>query len=585
MLCNTAIFYDIENLLAMFNSKSNSTVNLGVIHQRVLSLERVNGVSIQRAYTDWSSPIPKHLREVILQVGIEPIQVFNATPYDKVKNASDINLIIDVIDTIAKHPEIENYVIASGDGIFAYLAKKLHEHGKFVIGCGIEAISSALFRGACDYFISLERHEMQQVTTKKVVAKNTPTDTVILAENNNNSKAISKKEHMKAKVLAKQDSQGKTQVPELAKEIPPNIQTPLAEKVENQIEASTLVIPLKLPKSRYTEAVVQANIEVFRDKGDSAGCFHVIRNLVEAAFSDSTKDLLSMELSIFMMYVNHYIPNFKPSKHGFKGVGELMRLILTNSPYCTYTHDKEENIVRIGLRSNVESTSTIVEDIEGLIFMLHDGRKYHSVFDIPADEPFIYTIPQVAPPQKIVPVAQEVQKIQEPQKTQPVQPVQKTQKQKNPSKKTVPKAETITKATKAKKPEKIDSKPVEPALVVPEIDKPKEEIIPDEKSIRKWIKEQFLNLKNEQMLSASEAEKLTQKEYSFATFGVRLPIFREVLPGADIENLRISNKKPKYWSEEFEFGKKKYLIFKEWVSHTHKDRFVAWLASVSKAKK
>ena len=52
MLCNTAIFYDIENLLGVFTGKTNTALNLDEIYRRVLETEGVHGVSIQRAYAD-----------------------------------------------------------------------------------------------------------------------------------------------------------------------------------------------------------------------------------------------------------------------------------------------------------------------------------------------------------------------------------------------------------------------------------------------------------------------------------------------------------------------------------------------------
>ena len=154
MLCNTAIFYDIENLLGVFSGKNNTVLNLDEIYRRVLETEGVHGVSIQKAYADWALIPNRALRDSVLQVGIEPIQIFNTNQNDRVKNAADVSLIIDAVELISKRPEIENYVIASGDGIFAFLSKKLHEHGKRVIGCGFDRNASNTFRYSCDYYIS-----------------------------------------------------------------------------------------------------------------------------------------------------------------------------------------------------------------------------------------------------------------------------------------------------------------------------------------------------------------------------------------------------------------------------------------------
>ena len=111
MLCDTAVFYDIENLLGLFQVKSSKTIHLDEIFRRIKEIGGVNGVSIQRAYADWSLPINRNLRNHILQIGIEPIQIFNTNQNDKVKNAADVSLIIDAVDLIHKRPDIKNYVI------------------------------------------------------------------------------------------------------------------------------------------------------------------------------------------------------------------------------------------------------------------------------------------------------------------------------------------------------------------------------------------------------------------------------------------------------------------------------------------
>ncbi len=75
------------------------------------------------------------------------------------KNAADIQLVVDTMDITIRFPHIEVYVIVSGDGGFASLAKKLHEYGKQVIGCAYENAANDIFKSVCDYFIKLELPE------------------------------------------------------------------------------------------------------------------------------------------------------------------------------------------------------------------------------------------------------------------------------------------------------------------------------------------------------------------------------------------------------------------------------------------
>jgi len=348
MLCNTAIFYDIENLLGLFGGKTNTVLHLDEIYRRVLEMEGVHGVSTQKAYADWALPQHRNLRNSVLQVGIEPVQIFNTNQHDKVKNAADVCLIIDAVDLLSKQPEIENYVIASGDGIFAFLAKKLHERGKRVIGCSFDKITNNIFRNACDYFIALEK-----------------TDASIIATSS----------RRKSKTSA-----------------------PVAISETAAQQQNTGVI---FPKTRFTEALENANIEILYDTNDSSAYFHVVRRMVEALFVDETKELPGLEVSVFTTYMSYYMPNFKVARHGFKRVGEFMRFLLSGSPFCM--HSIADNVLLIAPRSKAKGT--IMDDVNGLLITGANGGKYNSVFNLPHGEPFIY---------KILPA--------EKQKTNPVKP-------------------------------------------------------------------------------------------------------------------------------------------------------------------
>ncbi|MCL1843254.1 MAG: NYN domain-containing protein [Defluviitaleaceae bacterium] len=487
MTCNTAIFYDIENLLGLFSGKTNTVLNLDEIYRRVLEVEGVHGVSIQRAYADWALPQHRNLRNSVLQVGIEPVQIFNTNQHDKVKNAADVSLIIDAVDLLAKRPEIENYVVASGDGIFAFLAKKLHEYGKRVIGCSFDRITNIIFRNACDYFIALEKSDSSIIATS------------------------SRRKSKSSAALAQ---------PQVAEaQTAPNV------AAVSPVVSAPKTIPTSFPKTKYTEALVSADIEIWCDSGDSAGCFHVIRQMIEALFVEETNDLPGLEVSVFTNYVSRYLPDFKVTRHGFKRVGEFMRFIMTGSPYCL--HSISNNVLLIAPRKTAKGT--IMEDIKGLLITAADGSRYNSVFNVPVGEPFIYSI---TPPEK------------------------------------QPKVAKPSARRRHVKPE---------TPVVNETAPAKE--ITVEGSIRKWIKTQFEVLSAEDSVPLSEVRKLTTPEYSLATFGVRTPIFREIETRSNLIEQRTANGKIKYWKESFRFNGRMYLIYKEWVANLHQERFVAWLAA------
>ncbi|MCL2500352.1 MAG: NYN domain-containing protein [Defluviitaleaceae bacterium] len=495
MVPNTAIFYDIENLIGPFTGKANTILHLDEIYRRVLATEEVAGVSVQRAYADWSLPMHRNLRGSVLQVGIEPMHIFNTNPYDKLKNAADVSLIIDAVELIAKRPEITNYVIASGDGIYAFLAKKLHEHGKRVIGIGFDKITNTIFRNACDTYIGLEK-----------------TDKTLVATLN---------ERKKIELKSPAPSMPTPPVPAQAK------------------------VPNKFPKTKYSEAIIAANIPVWRDLADASGSLMVVRQLLQALHTDATKDLPDLEISVFMTYLNHYVPGFKVNRFGFSRFSNFMRFMLTGSPLSLYAAEK--NSLKIAWRGTVGDKGEVIEDVQGLQFVLPDASRYNSIFNVPEGSSFVHT---VTPEEKPVP-----EKIKPTPKPTPVKKP-RTTKPKQAKEKPAPKKEAPVRET--------------PPVVI------------DEGSMRKWVKSQFLTLSQEDGLTNAEAKRLTTPEYSLKTFGIRTPIFKEIETRSNLDAQRSVNGKIKYWKESFKYKGKYYLVYKEWVANLHTDRFATWLATVQK---
>lgn len=151
---NTAIFYDIENLLKGYSFSQQMVANLSLkeILEAVRQTGRVGQIAVQRAYANWSDPRLAIMRGEINELGIDPIQIFGFSRERK-KNAADIQLAIEAVDLAHVRPALEVFVIVSGDGGFASLAKKLHEYGKTVIGCAFKSSANQTFQAVCDEFV------------------------------------------------------------------------------------------------------------------------------------------------------------------------------------------------------------------------------------------------------------------------------------------------------------------------------------------------------------------------------------------------------------------------------------------------
>lgn len=156
MQFNTAIFYDLENLIGGYglaNIEILSNLSLKHISEQIKHSE-IGKISIQRAYADWSVPRLNQLKSDVVELGITPIQMFG---FGKgiTRNTADIHLAIDAMEVAFTKPDVNVFVIVSGDGGFSSLASKLHEYGKTVIGVGYKRNANKVLEAIVDEYIWL----------------------------------------------------------------------------------------------------------------------------------------------------------------------------------------------------------------------------------------------------------------------------------------------------------------------------------------------------------------------------------------------------------------------------------------------
>ncbi|WP_448269654.1 NYN domain-containing protein [Nostoc sp. DSM 114159] len=178
---NTAIFYDIENL-TMGRSNPNLNFSLKQIQTNLENTNLVNKIAIQCAYADWSDSRLRLLKNEIQELGIEAIQIFD---YSHKRNAADMQLAIDVMELAQSRPTLQVFVIVSGDGAFAALAKKLHEYGKTVIGCAYEGQINRILKSVCDCFIPIPAPQIkiEDIPTNEVTSESLLNDNILIVTN------------------------------------------------------------------------------------------------------------------------------------------------------------------------------------------------------------------------------------------------------------------------------------------------------------------------------------------------------------------------------------------------------------------
>lgn len=145
--------------IALFIDADNASAKK--IDSILTELGKSGVINIRKAYGNWKNPNLKSWEEVLHEFAIQPIQQFDLT---KGKNATDIALVIDVMDVLYTK-EIDIICLVSSDCDFTPLVTRVLAEGKQVIGFG-ERKAAAAFVNSCSNFIYLDSpaEQMQQNT-------------------------------------------------------------------------------------------------------------------------------------------------------------------------------------------------------------------------------------------------------------------------------------------------------------------------------------------------------------------------------------------------------------------------------------
>lgn len=106
---------------------------------------------VKRAYADWSRF--SRYRDAMMNNSIDLIQIYSIRAG---KNRADIRMAIDSFEIALTRPQIQTFVIVSGDSDFGPLVAKLREYGRYTVGIGPRSITHNLLVKSCDEFVYLE---------------------------------------------------------------------------------------------------------------------------------------------------------------------------------------------------------------------------------------------------------------------------------------------------------------------------------------------------------------------------------------------------------------------------------------------
>src|SRR5215210_1964237 len=151
-----AIFIDWENIYISTVSEYNSKPNVSAILEKSREYGRIVSAT---AYADWTDGDFRDVPPTLYSNGISPRYIsaryFPGGKSQKRRtNSIDVMLAVECSDFLHTHPQVDTYVLVTGDGDFIPLVTLLRSRGKRVVVIGVSEATSYHLIESADDFIS-----------------------------------------------------------------------------------------------------------------------------------------------------------------------------------------------------------------------------------------------------------------------------------------------------------------------------------------------------------------------------------------------------------------------------------------------
>lgn len=155
---DVALYIDWENIKYSLWNHDARAPRAAVLRD---AASRYGRVVAARAYANWQEPQHQADPSELYSVGIEPIYVPTRTyttvdaagPAARRKNSVDVKLTVDAVDLCLMNPNIESFVLVTGDGDFVHLVTALRCRSKQVVVIGCSWSTSWQLTSTADLFV------------------------------------------------------------------------------------------------------------------------------------------------------------------------------------------------------------------------------------------------------------------------------------------------------------------------------------------------------------------------------------------------------------------------------------------------
>jgi uncharacterized LabA/DUF88 family protein len=142
-----AVFIDFENIEKTAKQNYGCVFDYEKLVAAVREVAGQNGARVVKitAYGDFDKG-EAGLQTRLIHLGIEPRHVVTKTAHEYLKGSTDIELSLDILETMYDYPHITDFLLISGDGDLRHVIRRLQLNGKNIRIMGFRGHTSKFIR-------------------------------------------------------------------------------------------------------------------------------------------------------------------------------------------------------------------------------------------------------------------------------------------------------------------------------------------------------------------------------------------------------------------------------------------------------